>query len=506
MPAYIVTTSTTATGLAYSLNSGDTLYVPQNIFLAGTSTSSALILSGGGRITVAGAIYASGYGAVALGSATVMVDAGGSIIGETAAFTISINTSASYLNTNLSLINRGSVVSRTGDLVSAGSGQGASSQDSLNITNYGLISVAGAFQTGEYSTGAPITLLNYGEMTARTSGYAFSQGTSTFFGARPQRIENHGAINSAGSLVSSNQAFSLLNAGVFHAVDRNAYAINLGTATAAANLFNSGDVLGAVSLGTGADILTNTGVLNGDVSLGGGANVLTNTGSIFGSITGGGGADTLNLARGSVTGIIVAGLGADTVIGSDDRDVIYGDDAASTDTAGGADVISAGRGDDLVFGGYGNDTVSGGYGADVLNGGYGGDALYGNQDDDVLYGNQGDDWLHGGQGDDTLYGGQGNDTVNGGVGDDVLYGNLGDDRFVLAGPGFGHDVVADFNRTSGNMDVVEFGPGVFASFADLQARATQTATGVLLTDAAGDTVLIVGATTGGLTADMFVIG
>ena len=503
MTAYIVSSNTTATNLTYDLDTGDSLFVPQNVFFAGTGSAPSIRSSANAAITVAGLIYGTSAGAVALGGANMLVEAGGSIVGELSAFTNTIASNSGYIQTKLTLVNRGSVVSKSGDLVSPASVQGSSSSDVYNISNYGLISVSGAFQTGANTTGATMNLLNIGEMRAGTTGYAFSQRSS--FGIGPQRIENHGVINSSGSLVSSNQALTFENTSIFHAASSTAAAINLSSSTASSSLFNSGDVLGTVTLGSGADSLINSGVMKGAVNLGNGDNTFTNTGFLFGGLTAGAGADTLNLAGGHISANIVAGLGSDTITGGDDREVIYADDASSSDTAGGADVVNAGGGDDVVYGGYGADVISGGYGDDVLNGGYGADRLLGNQGDDILYGNQDNDSMHGGQGDDTLYGGQGDDTLNGGVGDDVLGGNLGNDTFVFSGPGFGHDTVTDF-RASGGTDVISFGPGVFTSFADLQAHATQTSTGVLLVDAAGDTVFIVGATTGGLTADMFVIG
>ena len=249
-------------------------------------------------------------------------------------------------------------------------------------------------------------------------------------------------------------------------------------------IVNDGLLTGSIDLGDGQNILTNRGRIAGPSVFGAGADLVFNEGTISGNVNLGAGADRLDSAYGVITGSIIGGLGDDIITGGTQRDVIYGDNV-SGDSTGGADVLTGNAGDDLIFGGFGADQ------------------LYGNQGDDVLYGNQDNDWIHGGQGDDVLYGGQGNDTVNGGKGDDALYGNLGDDTFVFQA-GFGHDVVGDFGNGAG--DLIQFQPGTFVDFADVQAHATQLTGGVLLTDATGDTLYLVGATTGGLAASQFLFG
>ena len=217
------------------------------------------------------------------------------------------------------------------------------------------------------------------------------------------------------------------------------------------------------------------------------------------------------------------GAGSNTLDGGEGVDVVSYLDAASgvtvnlmlqgqaqatgvsTDVLLGVENLQGSNFADALTGDAGANIFDGGLGDDVMTGGYGADMLSGGSDNDILYGNQDADQLFGGWGADTLYGGQGDDILDGGAGDDVLAGNLGNDTFVFFGQGFGHDKVTDF-RAGGGADVIRFGPGVFASFADLQAHAVQTSAGVLLSDTAGDSVLIVGAVTGALTADMFVIG
>ncbi|WP_342237924.1 beta strand repeat-containing protein [Inquilinus sp. OTU3971] len=132
---------------------------------------------------------------------------------------------------------------------------------------------------------------------------------------------------------------------------------------------------------------------------------------------------------------LVAGAGADRMIGSDGNDTIDG-------------LV----GDDILLGGFGNDGLTGGAGADQISGaagtdtadyaasaagvtvdlvagnGVGGDAqgdtltgienVIGSAQADHLYGDGAANALTGGDGDDTLRGGAGTDVLNGGNGSD----------------------------------------------------------------------------------------
>jgi Ca2+-binding RTX toxin-like protein len=160
---------------------------------------------------------------------------------------------------------------------------------------------------------------------------------------------------------------------------------------------------------------------------------------------------------------LVAGAGADRMLGSDGNDTIDG--------------LS---GDDILLGGFGNDSLVGGAGADQINGGAGtdtadysasatgvvvdltvgtgtgGDAqgdtltgieniigsafadrLLGDGNANVLTGGDGDDTLRGGAGDDQIIGGAGNDFIEGGAGADTITGNDGIDTASYAGSAAG---------------------------------------------------------------------
>jgi Ca2+-binding RTX toxin-like protein len=132
---------------------------------------------------------------------------------------------------------------------------------------------------------------------------------------------------------------------------------------------------------------------------------------------------------------LVAGAGADRMLGSDGNDTIDG--------LAGDDILLGGFGNDVLTGGAGADQISGAAGTDtadysastagvtvdlVLGTGTGGDAqgdtltgienLTGSAQADHLYGDAGVNVLTGGDGDDTLRGGAGADVLAGGNGSD----------------------------------------------------------------------------------------
>ena len=115
----------------------------------------------------------------------------------------------------------------------------------------------------------------------------------------------------------------------------------------------------------------------------------------------------------SLSNLVLAGVGNDTVLGVDGNDALFGEAGA-----------------DSLNGGNGNDTLDGGADNDVLLGGVGADSLLGGDGADNLNGNDGNDTLLGGDGADTLLGGNGNDTLQGDAGSDVLTGGALNDTFL----------------------------------------------------------------------------
>ena len=90
--------------------------------------------------------------------------------------------------------------------------------------------------------------------------------------------------------------------------------------------------------------------------------------------------------------------------------------------------------------------------------------IYGLDGNDTIYGVYNssastNDRLYGENGDDTIYGYNGNDLLDGGAGNDTLTGGAGNDTYIFA-LGYGTDNINDSDSTAGNMDVVQFGPGI----------------------------------------------
>ena len=174
----------------------------------------------------------------------------------------------------------------------------------------------------------------------------------------------------------------------------------------------------------------------------------------------------------------------DTVIGTEDADVIStGDDADTIIGGGGNDTLDGGIDDDTIEGGDGADAILGGRGNDTIDGGSGDDTIvssslseddyysdYGDEpgdgtdyddpkfdpsgiedwftdpnpddDRDEVYGRGGQDVIFTGDDADTIYGGDDNDTLDGGIDDDSIEGGDGDD-LIIGGHGsdtiFGND-------------------------------------------------------------------
>ncbi|QZD88878.1 M10 family metallopeptidase C-terminal domain-containing protein [Qipengyuania aurantiaca] len=203
----------------------------------------------------------------------------------------------------------------------------------------------------------------------------------------------------------------------------------------------------------------------------------------------GGNTGNVAIARGVVIEDAKGGPGADTLVGNDVSNALWGLDGNDNIDGGGAwDLLWGGEGDDYLVGNFGNDTIRGGIGNDTLRGGASWDNLFGGPGNDTLHGGNGRDKLYGDSGDDTLQGGSGadllrgaggadtlsggdgddlikgewaNDTLLGGNGDDVMFGGDGSDRLeggsgndILTG-GAGNDVFVFAAYGSGNADIID---------------------------------------------------
>jgi hypothetical protein len=176
--------------------------------------------------------------------------------------------------------------------------------------------------------------------------------------------------------------------------------------------------------------------------------------------------DSETLIPGQLVGFsagVLALEGADTIVGSNDNELINGNQ--------GADLIQAGFGIDTLFGGQDND---------VLEGEGDNDRLFGNLGEDILNGGDGADRLYGGKNNDQLFGNFGADTLSGDLGADTLTGGADADVFLTQISVGEADFITDFQD---GIDLIKLPASL--EFEDLQ-----------LTDQINDQVLITIAATG----------
>ncbi len=251
--------------------------------------------------------------------------------------------------------------------------------------------------------------------------------------------------------------------------------------------YNGADVIDAgagndyVRGGKGADILSGGDGIDWLEYKGSEGGVTINLGLITAQVSGGD-------ASGDVLDGFenVSGTGfADVLIGSDERNFLYG--------LGGDDIIEGGVGYDVIRGGTGADTMSGGEGSDVLH--YGGatsgvtvnlsvdasgfqQAWGGDADGDVIsgfehvYATNFADTLTGDDIRNVLVSYDGDDVLNGGAGKDSLRGGNGADTFVFntALGDSNVDNIVDFVVAD---DVIALGSAVFAGLVAGQLNANQ---------------------------------
>jgi Ca2+-binding RTX toxin-like protein len=221
--------------------------------------------------------------------------------------------------------------------------------------------------------------------------------------------------------------------------------------------------------------------------------VYTGTASVMGignavdnKMWGGAADDQLSGHAGNDT--LYGGAGADWLIGSDGDDVLDGGTSGDTLMGGaGSDRFIVDAANDIVIEGVGGGTDEVVSSIDYTLGSYaenltmvGGVDGTGNKFANVLTGSDQANRLDGGIGSDRLVGGGG---------DDMLTGGRDADTFVFK-PGFGHDVITDFNASLGGRDVVEFDAVIFADAGAMLARSADTADGVLITVDTGNSLLI----------------
>jgi Ca2+-binding RTX toxin-like protein len=124
--------------------------------------------------------------------------------------------------------------------------------------------------------------------------------------------------------------------------------------------------------------------------------------------------------------------------------------------------------------------------------------LIGGNGNGIIAGTHKGETLDGRGGDDFLFGGNGRDRLIGGDGNDRLTGGHGPDTFVF-GPGFGHDVVTDYNHA----DHIEFDGGVFHNLHQVQAASHQVGNDTVITLDANNSITLLGVNSHSLHSDDF---
>jgi Ca2+-binding RTX toxin-like protein len=383
----------------YILNSGDELVMLADTYMVGDD-SACIRLNGNNDVHIDGTLYGLNGNAPiwdfnqGAGGNQIFIGEGGSVQAEDG-YAINLRNSNEIRNSGEVRSSANAVSSWNGMLSNAGlidaSGVAVDFEFVGTVINSGQILGATAVQVGANSDvqnsgviqgvdygvdgGADVIVANAGEiMGMGSAGVRLTSG----------KVENLGAI--------SGQVGILLEPIIPAAPSANGRVSDFYDAI----VQNSGVVQGTwaiLSSGVAEDLVVNTGELVGLVDLGDGA-------------------DTVRGRNGLISGSLNLGAGDDWARLGDGDDDAFGDL--------GADFIKGGGGDDLLDGWDGNDT---------LNGGDGGDLLFGGENVDVLSGGDGDDVLNGGRFNDTLRGDRGDDTLSGGSQSDtfVFRPNFGDD-------------------------------------------------------------------------------
>jgi Ca2+-binding RTX toxin-like protein len=250
-----------------------------------------------------------------------------------------------------------------------------------------------------------------------------------------------------------------------------------------------------------SNVVTNYGTIYGGVVLQGENMAVDNHGIIDGSMYLQFGDEGLDVSV-SNTGVWNGSVGLTEAV--DDLDNSGTINGAVNARDGDDTVVNTGRVDGGVFLGAGGDTYDGRRGevTVAILGDVGGDTMRGGRLEDWMWGQDDRDQLTGGNGDDTLDGGGQGDTLTGGRGDDLLIGGGGSDRFVF-NPGFGHDVVTDFDATGAGADVIRFSTALFGSFNQVGNRMSQVGDDVVIKVSADQTIVLQDVTLADLDAGDF---
>lgn len=235
-------------------------------------------------------------------------------------------------------------------------------------------------------------IANSGVITGNVGVKAFTnsmeiQNTGTILGTEEEAVE----ISGLNPFLSNTGTITGKTSGVVAFVDD-------------INIQNSGTITGGTNaiLGNAGLRLTNSGTISSAgaiaININGSLGVVQNSGLIEGTVNFAMSNSVLGFydgrlgeTRGDILGTNVA---ADTLLGGDHVDRLFG--------RGGDDTIHGGGGDDLLYGGAGDDMIVGGDGDDTLTSGGGLDVVLGGTGDDMIITDRVFQRIEGGSGNDTV--------------------------------------------------------------------------------------------------------
>ena len=218
--------------------------------------------------------------------------------------------------------------------------------------------------------------------------------TLAFSGAITMADTDFRRIDGIESIKLANGTINLtLGAIAAHAIDALRVSIDGAAVSNAAVTIHGGGFAQALSVNLANDLanVTLEGGSANDALIGGSGDDFFEGRSGADAITGGGGIDTasyrssalpvgINLATGLGSGGDAAGdalTGIENVLGSDQDDILTGNNGINTlSGSSGADTLRGGGGDDVLDGGAGDDSLDGGAGNDTMSGGAGNDNYF----------------------------------------------------------------------------------------------------------------------------------
>lgn len=313
MAGFIISTDVT---LSQMITFGDMGFVTGNGSVV-VASGSAVLVDGGGRLSVAGMLGGVSYGAYfyGAGQATLTLAGSGFVTGLRGV--LMINATSDYIINNAGMI------------------QGALSGASL--------------------IGLSARVYNSGQIIGNSDAGLVIDATDSYLLSNSGTIEGsgHGAIFSSaagGTISNSGRIAGGLNA--------------LNLSYGADKVINTGVLSGDVLLGAGADSLYG-GLGQQDRVFGGdGADLIV------------GGANAETLDGGNDNDVLRGNWGDDALFGAAGADTLVGGgDDDSLDGGAGLDVLYGGGGNDTLMGGIDRDVLYGGGGSDIMNGGAGADVF-----------------------------------------------------------------------------------------------------------------------------------